>query len=65
MTMNGQAENKHKVFQLRNDVRIWIEQEAIHIVAFDPRYHDPVELTAGMARQLAAKLLGMADEIDE
>jgi hypothetical protein len=53
-------------FELFNgDVRVWIEQEAIHMVARDPRSHDPVELTEAMARRLAAVLLELAARLDD
>jgi hypothetical protein len=45
------------------DVHIWIEQEAIHMVAIDRT--DPVELTGADARKIAAKLIEMADFLDE
>jgi len=47
------------------DVRRWIEQEAVHMVAHDPKYHDPVELTESMARELAAVLLELAARLDD
>jgi hypothetical protein len=47
------------------DVRVWIEQQAIHLKAGDSHSRfDPAELTAGSARELAAQLLKMADAID-
>ncbi len=45
------------------DVSVWIEQEAIHLKAVDSKHGDPVELTVGEARQLAAVLLRFADKI--
>jgi hypothetical protein len=46
-------------------IRVWVEQEAIHIVAFDRPHLDPVELTPLMARQLADALTKMAEQLDE
>lgn len=45
------------------EIRVWIEQESIHIRACD-KSHDPVELTSDTARQLAEKLKELADSID-
>ncbi len=45
-------------------IRLWIEQEAIHMLACDMNHRDPVELTGGSARELAAKLNELADTID-
>jgi hypothetical protein len=45
-------------------VRIWIDQEAIHMKAVDP-HGDPVEITAKTARRLASILASMADKMDE
>ena len=54
-----------QVFELMDDtLRVWLEQEAIHLVAFDKPYHDPVELTESMARKLANVLREMADQLD-
>jgi hypothetical protein len=64
----GDKEVNHdrSAFQLVDgDVRVWIEQEAIHMIAHDPQYHDPVELTSTMARQLAAVLLDGADRLHD
>jgi hypothetical protein len=47
------------------EVRVWVEQEEIHMIAHDPQHHDPVELTPSMARQLASVLLEMADRLDD
>lgn len=55
-----------KIFEFEGgEIRVWVEQESIHIVACDKDYRDPVELTADAARQLAAKLEELADRIDE
>ncbi|HZL36259.1 MAG TPA: hypothetical protein VFC78_13155 [Tepidisphaeraceae bacterium] len=60
-----QTSNEVQPFELMNgDVRIWIEQESIHIAASDRTHHDPVEITAKMARALAAKLDEMAASLD-
>lgn len=54
------------VYELEGgDVRLWIEQEAIHLKACDSRHGDPAELTAESARELAKLLLKMADQIDD
>jgi hypothetical protein len=51
-------------FRLENvGVRAWIDQDTIHLIAVDGR--DPVELTASMARKLAAYLEIMAIKIEE
>jgi len=66
--MNDQKKllRNHQEFDLMNGaVRVWIEQETIHLVAFDRPHHDPVELTSAMARRLAAALKDMADGLDE
>jgi hypothetical protein len=66
--MNDQEKSGHKsrVFELMNGgVRVWIEQETIHLAAFDRPHHDPVELTSKMARILAAKLEEMAHNLDQ
>lgn len=53
-----------EVFRLDDgNVRAWIEQEAIHLVAVDRG--DPVELTADMAIRLANALLEMANKIND
>ena len=44
-----------------DDIRMWIEQEEIHLIAVDGT--DPVELTPSMARTIAAHLIEMADAI--
>ena len=55
-----------RVLGLENEgVKVRIEQEAIHLLAVDRPYFDPVELTATAARSLAAVLLEMADQCDE
>jgi hypothetical protein len=54
------------IFQLLGgDIRVWIEQEAIHMIANDRRHNDPVELTGKEARHLAATLIEMANRLNE
>ena len=54
-----------RVFELlEGEIRVWVDQEAVHIVAGDAVHGDPAELTASMARRLAQELNGLADEID-
>jgi hypothetical protein len=53
--MSGGRENSVEL--ANGEVRIWIEQEAVHIKAVD-RYGDPVELSDVEVRQLADALLG-------
>lgn len=63
---NDEVNHDRSIFQLFDgDVRVWIEQEEIYMIAHDPKYHDPVELTPKMARQLAAVLLELADRTDD
>ncbi len=47
------------------EVKMWIEQETIHLRAGDKSYDDPVELTSATARQIAQKLIDLADAIDQ
>jgi hypothetical protein len=64
--MVDKINDDRSIFQLFDgEVRVWIEQEAIHMIAHDPKYHDPVELTSTMARRLAAVLLEMADRLHD
>ena len=67
MTMSDiKVNHDRSSFKLFNgDVRVWFEQEAIHMIAHDPKYHNPVELTESMARELAAVLLEMAAQLDD
>jgi hypothetical protein len=47
------------------EVRVWIaDGGAIHLQAADP-HGDPTELTAPMAREVAAALLELARQLDE
>lgn len=56
---------KNNVFEFEaGDIRIWIEQNSIHMLACDKLYKDPIELTADTARHLAQKLNELADTID-
>jgi hypothetical protein len=62
--MDDKASHDQPVFKLLDgDVRVWIEQEEIHMIAVERGA--PVELTPKMARQLAAVLLEMADRTDD
>jgi hypothetical protein len=49
---------------LDGEVRLWVDQDALHIIAGDLRHNDPVELTSKMARKLACELERLADIID-
>lgn len=49
---------------LSENLHIWMDQEVIHIKAVDA-HGDPVEITGGTARKLAARLVEMADELKE
>jgi hypothetical protein len=63
---NIKVNHNRSAFELFDgDVRVWIEQEAIHMKAVDPKSGDPVELTETMARELAAVLLEMAARLDD
>jgi hypothetical protein len=58
--------HEHQVFDLMDGaVRVWLEQETIHLVAFEQPSYDPVELTATMAKKLAGVLEEMAHRLDE
>jgi hypothetical protein len=46
-------------------VRMWIEQEVIHLMAGHPPSGDPTELTPEAARAVARALLEMADKISD
>lgn len=60
----GDAPND-QVFELHNgDIRVWLEQEAIHLRASDGKTGDPVELTSANARSLANKLIQFADRLE-
>jgi len=61
----GRKVQKNNIFEFEGgDVRVWIEQDSIHILACDKTYKDPIELTTDTARQLAQKLNELADTID-
>lgn len=49
---------------LGKNLHIWMDQEVIHIKAVDA-HGDPVEITGETARRLAARLVEMADELEE
>jgi len=54
-----------EVFELHNgDIRVWLEQEEIHLRAADGKSRDPVELTPANARALAKKLIQFADRLE-
>jgi hypothetical protein len=64
--MADSTNREGSVFELLDgDVRIWVEQEAIHMIAGDLQHRDPVELTSKMARQLAIALKEMADRLED
>jgi hypothetical protein len=61
----SEPQEKRDSFELMDgDVRVWIEQEAVHIRAIEQISGDPVELTSDMARQLADALDRLADQAD-
>jgi hypothetical protein len=61
--MGDTAGHDRSSFELLDgDVRVWIEQEAIHMMAIDHR--DPVELTETMAKRLAEALLEMVAQLE-
>jgi hypothetical protein len=71
VSVSGREEGNmqmNSVFEFEGgQIRVWIEQETIHMLACDTSlsYRDPVELTASSARVLAAKLKELADRIDD
>ncbi|MBV9564312.1 MAG: hypothetical protein JOY90_28305 [Bradyrhizobium sp.] len=57
---------ERQVFDLMDGaVRVWVEQEAIHLIAVERPHLDPVELTGAMAKRLAEALNSMADQLDD
>jgi len=53
-----------KIFEISDgEVRLWIEQENLHIRAIDS-HGDPVELTKEEAVKLAEALIRFSKEID-
>lgn len=64
--MGDKASHDQSVFKvLDGDIRVWVEpDEAIYMI-IDSKYRAPVELTSKMAKQLAAALLEMADQLDD
>jgi hypothetical protein len=53
-----------QILNMSNDIRVWVEQEAIHIKAVDD-HGDPVELSADEARALAQHLTRLANKVVE
>jgi hypothetical protein len=47
------------------DVRVWIDQEAIHLYARDSEHNDPVELTCKEAKLLGEALIGYARRLEQ
>jgi hypothetical protein len=45
------------------NLRAWVEEEAIHIIARERPTNEPVELTAAEARRLADALMKMAGQL--
>lgn len=67
MMSSDRNTDQKRFFKLMDgDVRVWIEQEAIHLIAIDrSSFKDPVELTSTMAIELAEVLLGMASQLKD
>jgi hypothetical protein len=66
MTSRQDGTQERQVFELMDGaVRVWVEQEAIHMIAVDRPHLDPVELTASMAKRLAEALTKMAEQLDD
>jgi hypothetical protein len=66
MSKHESSAPERVVFRLMGDqIRVWIEQESIHMLACDVKYGDPVELTGSMARELAVALEEMAGQLDD
>jgi hypothetical protein len=62
--MGTKASHDRSSFELLNgDVRVWIEQETIHMLAVDRR--SPVELTEDMAKDLGVALLEMVAQLED
>ena len=54
-----------EVFEFEDgDIRMWIDQGTIHLFACDKEYRDPIELTTDAARQIAQKLITLADRVE-
>ena len=49
---------------MEGEVRVWIDQDSIHIISGDLRYNDPTELTSEMARILSAELERLANILE-
>jgi hypothetical protein len=60
----GKQPNRDSFELMDGDIRVWIEQEAVHIKAIEQISGDPVELTSAMARRLADALNRLADQAD-
>jgi hypothetical protein len=60
---NKQPQNSFEFMD--GDVKVWIEQEGIHLLACDRIHRDPVELTPQLARRLADCLNRMADQTED
>jgi hypothetical protein len=55
-----------QVFELLDgEVRVWIDQDAVHIIAGDLLHNDPTELNVKMVRQLAVELSRLANILDK
>jgi hypothetical protein len=67
MNMGYKMGVKGPFFELLDgDVCVWVEpDEGIYMRAGDSKFRDPVELTSEMAKQLAAALLEMADQLED
>ena len=55
--VNKMDDDTNAVILANGEVRVWVEQEAVHIKAVD-RCGDPVELSDGEVKRLAEALLG-------
>jgi hypothetical protein len=53
-----------ELVQPSDDVYCWLEQDSSIMLKAVTRYGDPVELTAGEARDIAAALLILADRLE-
>ena len=55
---------KVKVVQPADDVYCWLEQDSSVMLKAVTRFGDPVELTAGDVRAIAAALLELAERLE-
>ena len=63
--MNYEYKFKDRMELQDGRVQFWIEQDSsIHMKVVEKPHNDPVELTADEAREIAKKLIEMADKID-